>query len=128
MLGHEFQETPGHSTEVGDNFRETAMFLRCKWCTRTPAKAREDGCAIHELETNGVIRLDEFNPDGVAYFKGRNCVTCGQSIMGHWLINHADADLRGRYWCDMNGNGWSDGITDCVWDVKDVAVPHERSE
>lgn len=120
MLGHDFTDMPGKSTEIGDNPHETVMVMRCKWCMRTPANAREDGCPIHELEEVGIILLSMYNPDGVARFEGRACVTCERPIMGHFL-------RRGRpeYWCYENQLQFSDGITGCVWDVEGVKVPDE---
>lgn len=125
MLGHDFADMPGRSMELGDNPHETIMLMRCKWCMKTPTKAREDGCPVHELAENGIIRLDEYNPEGRERFAGRKCVTCGDEIMLHWLIDCADDDLKSRYWCDINGNGWSEGITDCTYDVEGVTVPRD---
>lgn len=113
---------PCRSTEIGDNPRETTMLLRCKWCMKTPKKAREDGCPLHVLVETGKIRLDEWNPEGVAYFNGRTCVTCVQPIMEHWLrFNSAD------YWCTPEGEGRSEGINDCIYDVSDVRAPFEQT-
>lgn len=121
MLSHDFLEMPSRSTEIGFNPHETVLLLRCRWCMKTPKKAREDGCAIRVLAETGLIRLDEWNPDGVAYFKERTCVTCLQPIMEHWLrCNSAD------YWCTMAGDQRSEGINDCVYDVEGVTVPVER--
>lgn len=121
MLTHDYQNMPGRSTEVGDNFNEETMILRCKWCMKTPTKAREDGCPIHELEEVGKIVLSLFNPGGVAYFHGRVCVTCDGPIMGHFL-------RRGSpdYWCTENGTQFSEGINNCVHEVEGIVVPQER--
>lgn len=120
MLWHDFQEMPSRSTEIGDNPYETIMLLRCKWCNKTPKKAREDGCPIHELEETGSIFLYAFNPAGVDYFKGRTCVTCGNEIMDHMLYRGSDA-----YWCSADRT--SEGINDCVYDVSDVRAPAEQT-
>lgn len=121
MLGHDFQEMPGRSTEIGDNPHETIMLLRCKWCNKTPKKAREDGCPIHELEEVGSIVLRKFNPAGVDYFMGRKCVTCGNEIMDHTLRRGSD-----EYWCGADQT--SEGINDCVYEVEGIVVPQERKE
>ena len=127
MLAHEFQGVPGRSTEIGDNPHETIMLLRCKWCMKTPSKAREDGCPIHELEETGYILLSLFNPEGVTYFHGRVCVTCEGPIMGHYLRRGSS-----HYWCHNVGHPldlqFSEGINDCVFDVEGVVVPQEPSE
>lgn len=123
MLGHDFQEMPGRSTEIGDNPHETIMLLRCKWCNKTPKKAREDGCPIHELEEIGTIVLSQFNPAGVEYFKGRTCVTCDKPIMDHWLMRGSQ-----DYWCTERDMQVCEGINDCVYEVEGIAVPQERTE
>jgi hypothetical protein len=69
------------------------------------------------LLESGPMLLRDFNPKGVLRFSGRKCVTCGNEIMDHWLRNHANADIRGRYWCTRDGEQFSDGITECVFDV-----------
>lgn len=120
MLGHDFIDMPSKSTEIGDNPRETIMLLRCKWCMKTPTKAREDGCPIHELEDNGKILLSVFNPEGVPYFHGRMCVTCDGPIMDHMLYKDSP-----HYWCCDGSDRISDGIAGCVWDVEGVKVPEE---
>lgn len=122
MLSHEFQDMPGRSTEIGDNPHETVMLLRCKWCNKTPSKAREDGCPIHELETGGRILLSVFNPGGVAYFHNRVCVTCEGPIMGHYLRKGSP-----HYWCHESDGRISEGINDCKHDVSDVRVPVEET-
>ena len=120
MLAHDFTNMPGKSTEIGDNPHETVMIMRCKWCMKTPAKARQDGCPIHELEEMGIILLSVFNPDGVIYFHGRKCVTCDGPIMGHYLrLGSA------HYWCNATSGQFSEGINDCVFDVEGVVVPEE---
>lgn len=120
MLGHDFQDMPGRSTEIGDNPHETVMLLRCRWCNKTPTKAREDGCPIHELEQEGYILLSLFNPQGVPYFHGRVCVTCEYPIMGHYLRKGSP-----HYWCCLSKDQFSEGISDCVYDVEGVVVPQE---
>lgn len=120
MLGHNFVEMPGKSIVTGDNPHETVMLMRCEWCLKTPMKARTDGCPTHELEAIGTILLSDYNPEGVEHFKGRLCVTCEQPIMGHALRKGLQ-----QYWCFPNQNVFSDGITDCVWDVDGVVVPAE---
>lgn len=123
MLGHDFTDMPGKSFEIGANPHETVMMLRCRWCMRTPAKAREDGCPVHELEEVGTISLAEYNPEGVDYFKGRFCLACDLSIMTHELRHGSNL-----YWCFSNQNQFSDGITGCVWDVEGVKVPDEPQQ
>lgn len=118
MLGHDFIDMPGRSTEVGDNPHETVLLLRCVWCMKTPTKAREDGCPIHELEEKGLILLSEFNPGGVAYFHARLCVTCNGPIMGHYLRRGSP-----HYWC--NPDQYSEGINNCVHEVDGIVVPQE---
>jgi hypothetical protein len=120
MLGHDFQDMPGRSTETGDNPHETVMLLRCKWCNKTPVKAREDGCPIRELDETGSIVLSMFNPSGVGYFNGRTCVTCRQEIMGHKLYKGTP-----YYWCEDGRQ--SEGINDCIYDVSDVQAPTEQT-
>lgn len=120
MLGHDFHDMPGRLTDVGDNPHETVMLLRCRFCMKTPMKARTDGCPINELETNGTILLSDFNPAGVSYFNDRACVTCGEPIMGHRLMRGSDA-----YWCPMNVGLKSGGIEGCVTEVEGVTVPQE---
>lgn len=120
MLTHDYQNMPGRSTEVGDNFNEETTILRCKWCMKTPMKAREDGCPIRELQETGTIPLRIYNPDGVEYFKDRTCVTCGKEIMGHLLKRNSDA-----YWCDAWLEQASEGITGCKFDVEGIEVPND---
>lgn len=123
MLSHDFTDMPGKGTEIGDNFNETVMMLRCKWCLKRPTKAREDGCPIRELEENGKIILSLFNPEGVAYFHGRVCVTCEGPIMGHFLRRNSP-----HYWCHETEAKFSEGINNCVFDVEGVTVPEEPQE
>lgn len=120
MLRHDFIEMPSKSAEIGHSIHETAM-LCCKWCMKTPSKAREDGCCpIRELEVVGTILLSDYNPEGVKHFDGRLCVTCDRPIMGHTLRKgYAD------YWCYPNQNQFSDGVEGCVFEVKGVQVPEE---
>ena len=113
MLGHEYTDMPGRSTEIGDNPHETVMLLRCKWCMLTPSKAREDGCPKRELETVGKIRLSAFNPDGLTRFANRLCVTCHSDIMLHWLRDNGTMN----YFCTEDGSQTSDGIIDPIWDI-----------
>lgn len=122
MQQHDFMDMPGKNTAEGQNPHETVMLLRCKWCMKTPSKAREDGCPIHELEEKGRILLSAYNPQGIEYFKDRKCLTCEQPIMGHWL-------RRGMkdYWCYENQNQFSDGIEGCVYEVDNVVLPVEPS-
>jgi len=96
------------------------MSLRCRWCMKTPSKAREAGCPTHELEEVGSILLSEYNPAGVEYFNGRACVTCAETIMAHRLLRGSDA-----YWCPMNVGLRSEGVEGCVTDVDGVKVPQE---
>ena len=121
MLGHDFVDAPGRKMDIGDNPFETVMMLRCKWCRYTPSKARAGGCPMHELEIVGHVRLDAWNPDGIGRFTGRSCVTCNMPIMEHWLRN----DGTMNYFCTEYGCQTSDGITDCIWDVANVAIPKE---
>lgn len=120
MLAHDFIDMPGKNTEIGFKPEETVMMLRCKWCMKTPTKAREDGCPIHELEEVGVIILSQFNPEGVAYFHGRVCVTCDGPIMGHFLRRASP-----HYWCTKDKPTVCEGINNCVFDVEGVEVPEE---
>lgn len=114
MLAHDFTDMPG---QLGD------QVLRCKWCMKTPTKAREDGCAIHELEEKGSILLAQFNPGGVEYFKGRDCVTCHAPIMVHYLRKGSS-----DYWCFETLDQISEGINDCKHDVSMVQAPVEQTE
>lgn len=123
MLGHDYKEMPGRSTEIGANPHETVMILKCSWCLKTPSKARQDGCPIHELEEKGIIVLSEFNPGGVAYFHRRVCVTCNDPIMGHFLRKGSP-----HYWCDEKSAQVSEGIDNCIYDVEGVVLPQERLE
>lgn len=112
MLGHEYEDMPGRSKEVGDNPHETTMLMRCKWCMSTPAKARQDGCHVRERQEMGSIVLREWNPDGMVRFADRLCATCERPIMGHMLRKGSEL-----YWCHANQNQFSDGIAETVWDV-----------
>lgn len=78
------------------------------------------------LLESGPMLLRDFNPKGILYWTGRKCLTCHGEIMDHWLIHFADAELKGRYWCDKDGNGWSEGIAGCQYDVEGVAVPQDK--
>jgi len=122
MLGHDFTDMP--CKNVGEYPLEIALQLRCRWCMKTPMKAREDGCPIHELEEHGSILLSAFNPGGVMHFHGRKCVTCDGPIMGHWLRKGSQ-----HYWCYEMGHHldlqFSEGINDCVYDVEGMVVPPE---
>lgn len=121
MLAHDFKDMPCKASSEYPT--ATVMLLRCTWCMKTPAKAREDGCPIHELEEAGTIVLSEYNPEGVEYFKGRTCVTCELPIMGHWLRRGST-----QYFCYANQNQISDGVNGCVYDVSDVRTPVEQTE
>ena len=112
MLGHEYKDMPGRSTEIGANPRETVMMLRCTWCLKAPTKAREDGCPVHELDTVGSIVLSEYNPDGIERFGNRLCVTCERPIMGHFIRRNLP-----HYWCYENQNMISDGMNETTWDI-----------
>jgi hypothetical protein len=114
MLGHEYESMPDRQAGLVE------MLLRCRWCFKTPMKAREDGCPIRELQEVGTILLSDYNPEGVKHFEGRLCVTCDGPIMGHALRRDS-----AHYWCFPNQNQFSNGITDCVFDVGDVKVPEE---
>lgn len=96
------------------------MLLRCRFCLKTPAKARPDGCPARQLEEDGQILLGDWNPRGTEYFKDRFCVTCERPIMSHWLRKGSDA-----YWCDHACSQESAGVNDCVTDVENVVVPVE---
>lgn len=115
MLAHDFIDMP---TKAEDG---TGMMLRCRFCMKTPSKAREDGCAVHELEEIGQILLSEWNPEGVEYFKGRTCVTCERPIMEHSL-RRGQGD---RYWCYANQNQFSYGVNGCIYELNGVTVPEE---
>jgi hypothetical protein len=69
------------------------------------------------LLESGPMLLREFNPKGVLRFAGRKCITCQMEIMDHWLRPASDPDLRAEYWCTKDGDTFSQGITDCVYDV-----------
>lgn len=72
------------------------------------------------LLESGPMLLRDFNPKGVLRFMGRKCVTCGDEIMDHWLRHADDPDLRAEYWCTRDGNQFSEGISDCVFDVSTI--------
>jgi len=114
MLAHEFEGMPAKGVGLVD------MVLRCRWCFRTPATAREDGCSTRELAEKGTILLSDYNPEGARRFEGRNCVTCERPIMGHELRQGYTF-----YWCFPNQNQFSDGIEGCVWDVDGMKMPEE---
>lgn len=122
MLAHDFKDMP--CKNVGEYPLETTLQLRCGWCMKTPSKAREDGCPIHELEETGYILLSIFNPEGVSYFHGRRCLTCEGPIMGHYLRRGS-----AHYWCHSMGHPldlqFSEGIDNCVFDVEGIVVPAE---
>ncbi len=123
MLSHDFQDMPSRDgSDATEGLTEglTSMVLRCRHCFKTPAKAREDGCAARELAENGIILLSLFNPGGVVHFHGRNCVTCDGPIMGHFLRRNSN-----HYWCTEGGPQVSEGVTDCQFDVEGVTVPQE---
>jgi hypothetical protein len=63
------------------------------------------------------MMLRDFNPKGVLRFRGRKCITCGGEIMDHWLRPSLDASIKGLYWCARDGDGWSEGLAETVWDV-----------
>jgi hypothetical protein len=69
------------------------------------------------LLESGPMLLRDFNPKGVLRFAGRKCVTCGNEIMDHWLRNDIDASIKGLYWCTQDGDRWSEGLNETVWDV-----------
>ena len=71
------------------------------------------------LSEYGGIMLRDFNPKATLHFQGRKCVTCGKEIMDHWLRHSDSADTQGVYWCSRTGNTYSEGITDCKYDVPD---------
>lgn len=116
MMAHDYQSMPGKDI-AGDNPRDTVMLMRCKWCNKTPIKAREDGCPVHELARVGWITLAHWNPDGMERFAGRKCVTCYGDIMAHWLRETDDPVMKATYWCTREGQQVSLGIEDAQWDV-----------
>jgi hypothetical protein len=69
------------------------------------------------LSQDGGIQLRDFNPKAILRFAGRRCITCNGEIMDHWLRYQDDPDLRAEYWCSRTGNQFSQGITDCQYDV-----------
>lgn len=70
-----------------------------------------------QLLDSGPMLLRDFNPKGILRFSGRKCVTCQNEIMDHWLRKDMDKSLLGLYWCTRDGNQWSEGIDQTVWDV-----------
>lgn len=120
MLAHDFKDMPTGQVQSPAG---TDMMLRCRYCMKTPSKARQDGCAMRELEENGIIRLSVFNPEGVSYFHGRVCVTCEGPIMGHYLRRNSP-----HYWCHATEARFSEGINNCVFDVEGIKVPQEPQE
>jgi hypothetical protein len=62
------------------------------------------------LLADGPMLLRDFNPKAVLRFTGRKCMTCGNEIMDHWLIQNADQDMRSAYWCDKTGTMRSEGM------------------
>jgi len=62
------------------------------------------------LLEGGPMLLRDFNPRGVLRFAGRKCVTCGNEIMEHWLRPSPDQEMRGEYWCQREGGGYSLGL------------------
>lgn len=119
MLVHDYVDMPG---QLGD------QVLRCKWCMKTPSKAREDGCPMRELQEVGHITLKQFNPGGVERFKNRTCVTCSGQIMEHWLLWDGNPAMRDKYWCTVEGDQFSEGVNDCKHDVSMVSAPVEQTE
>lgn len=75
------------------------------------------------LSQDGGIQLRHFNPKAILRFQGRKCVTCGGEIMDHWIRHADDPDLRSEYWCSKGGNQFSQGITDCTFDVPKEFIP-----
>lgn len=121
MVGHDFTDMPGRDVKtVGANPFETVSMLRCRFCLKTPSTAREDGCPPRVLEETGSVLLSDWNPEGVEYFKGRKCVTCGTPIMGHSLRKDS-----GEYWCPMLASQASQGVENCVHELNGVAAPQE---
>jgi hypothetical protein len=112
MLEHEFVDMPGRSTEIGDNPYVNTMLLRCKWCMKSPTKAREDGCAKRELEQMGSIVLSLFNPDAIERFGNRICVTCNSPIMSHYMKRGSS-----YYWCNLQEPLYSLGMSQTEWDI-----------
>jgi hypothetical protein len=62
------------------------------------------------LLADGPMMLRHFNPKAVLRFMGRKCMTCGNEIMDHWLVPHAEQDMRSAYWCDEKGTLASQGM------------------
>ncbi len=78
------------------------------------------------LLESGPMLLKDFNPKGILYWTGRKCVTCHGEIMDHWLISFVDPELKSLYWCDREGKEFSEGISDCIYEVEGIAVPLEQ--
>jgi hypothetical protein len=76
-----------------------------------------DNTDPQQLLESGPMLLRDFNPKGVLRFRGRKCVTCSGEIMDHWLRDNMDASLKGLYWCKRDGDTWSEGLNETVWDV-----------
>ena len=125
MLQHDFIDMPGRDVRtIGANPYENVDVLRCRFCMKTPKAARLDGCVARELEEVGQILLSDWNPEGVGYFAGRNCVTCERPIMGHWL-RRGQGDT---YWCHENQLQFSYGVEGCVVELNGVVAPQERTD
>jgi len=77
------------------------------------------------LLESGPMMVRDFNPKGVLYWTGRKCLTCNGEILDHWLISFADPELKGRYWCDRDGKGWSGGIAGCTSSIDGFIIPQE---
>jgi hypothetical protein len=69
------------------------------------------------LSEEGGIKVRDFNPKAILRFTGRKCLTCGEEILDHWIRHSDDPDLRAEYWCSKNGNQFSEGLNETVWDV-----------
>lgn len=77
------------------------------------------------LLESGPMLLRDFNPRGALRFQGRLCVTCGGEIMGHWLRDSPDPELKGLYWCSKDGERFSEGIEGCTVDLAGVRAPQD---
>lgn len=62
------------------------------------------------LLADGPKTIREFNPKAVLRFQDRYCETCDKCILDHWLIANAAPELRGEYWCDVEGKRFSTGL------------------
>lgn len=69
------------------------------------------------LLESGPMMIRDFNPKGILRFTGRKCATCSGEILDHWLRDNLDKSLKGLYWCTKDGDRWSEGLTETVWDV-----------